>query len=313
MVLLGLLHAVVRVTSRVLVAHVAGPVALHLRLACGNLMLAGAAGVLIAIDKVADVLPGNALSNVYAHAHLAAVGWASMMVVGVGYRLLPMVLPSAMPHGRLLYASAVLLEIGLAGLVVTLVTGWPGLPFFACTVAAGLAVFLSRVVWMTTHRRTPAAGVARPDVGALQAGHALLYLLLTTGCGLILATSGASAWTSRLMMFYGVFGLLGFLGQLVVAMELRVLPLLAWYAAFTRGGFTPPAMSTHALPAPRVAAVACGGWVVGLPILAAGLALDRVPWVGAGAWVLLVAAGLNTAHAVWMLRPVWGSRVTPDR
>jgi hypothetical protein len=41
--------------------------------------------------------------------------------------------------------------------------------------------------------------------------------------------------------------------------------------------------------------------------------LDRVPWVGAGAWVLLVAAGLNTAHAVWMLRPVWGSRVTPDR
>ena len=303
MVLLGLAHAVVRITGRIRAVAIARPIALHLVLACLNLLLAGAAGVLIAIDKVTDIVPGNALSNVFAHAHLAAVGWASMMVVGVGYRLLPMVLPSAIPQGRALYASAVLLQTGLVGLVVTLATGWPGTGLFALCVAAGLAAFLSRVVWMTTHRRTPPAKLAHPDVGAMQAGHALLYLVLTTICGVILAASAPSPWTAQLMMLYGVLGLLGFLGQLVVAMEVRLLPLLAWYSAFTKRGFTRPDVSAHALPVRPVAALAFGGWVVGLPILAIGLALDRAPLVGAGAWVLLCAALLNTTHAIWILRP----------
>ena len=105
------------------------------------------------------------------------------------------------------------------------------------------------------------------------------------------------------MMLYGVLGLLGFLGQMVVAMELRLLPMLAWYAAVARRSVTPPDVSAHALPAQPVAALAFGGWVLGLPVLAIGLALDRVPLVGVGAWVLLVAVVLNTAQAVWILRP----------
>ena len=303
MVLLGLVHAVVRVAGRIRAIAIARPIALHLVLACLNLLLAGSAGVLIALDKVTDIVPGRALSNMFAHAHLAAVGWALMMVVGVGYRLLPMVLPSAIPQGWVLFASAVLLQTGLVGLVATLVVGWPGTVLFALCIAAGLGAFLSRVVWMTTHRRTPPAALARPDFGAVQAGHALLYLVLTTICGVILAASTPSAWTAQLMMLYGVLGLLGFLGQLVVAMELRLLPLLAWYAAFATRGFTPPDVSAHALPAQPVAALAFGGWVVGLPVLAAGLALDRVPIVGVGAWVLLCAVLLNTAQAIWILRP----------
>ena len=249
------------------------------------------------------------MANVYAHVHLAAVGWASMMAIGVGYRLLPMVLPSAIPEGRMLYVSAVLLQVGLFGLVASLVTGWPGsIPFSLC-VAAGLAAFLSQVLWMTTLRRTPPAMLARPDFGALQAGHALVYLVMATCCGVALVVADPSAWTSQLMMLYGVVGLLGFLAQLVVAMELRLLPLLAWYGAFARLGFSPPDLSAHTLPAQSVAALAFGGWVVGLPVLAFGLALDRVSLVGVGAWVLLGAAALNAAHAAWMLRPLFRSRV----
>ena len=226
MVLIGLLHAAVRLAGRTRAVAVAGPIAVHLALAGVHLVLAGTAGVLIGIDKVTDVVPGDALSNVYAHAHahLAAVGWASMMAVGVGYRLLPMVIPSAIPQGRALYAGAVLLQTGVVGLVATLVTGWPGAWFFAVCVAAGLAVFLLQVVWMTTHRRLPPVTLARPDFGAVQAGHALLYLVLTTLCGVILAGTGTAAWTAQLAMLYGVLGLLGFLAQMVVAMELRLLP-----------------------------------------------------------------------------------------
>src|SRR5262249_32165522 len=77
-------------------------------------------GVLIGWDKVAHFLPGFVLSNVFAHAHLAAIGWATLMVVGVGYRLLPMILAAKMPTGRSLYVSAIVIETGVIRLFASL-------------------------------------------------------------------------------------------------------------------------------------------------------------------------------------------------
>src|SRR5262249_57070282 len=103
--------------------------------------IAGLAGLLIAIDKVAHFLPGFVLSNVFAHAHLAALGWATMMVVGVGYRLLPMTFPSKMPTGKPIYASAILLETGVLGLFLTLLVGRGlGVLFRAATASAVVVV-----------------------------------------------------------------------------------------------------------------------------------------------------------------------------
>ncbi|HVZ22709.1 MAG TPA: hypothetical protein VG871_16660, partial [Vicinamibacterales bacterium] len=57
-------------------------VKLHVVLACINFWVAASLGVLMAIDKADPFLPGFVLSHVFAHAHLAALGWATMMVVG---------------------------------------------------------------------------------------------------------------------------------------------------------------------------------------------------------------------------------------
>ena len=62
----------------------------HILLAFLNILSAATLGVLIGFDKVYHFLPGFVLANVFAHAHLAALGWATMMVIGVAYRLLPM-------------------------------------------------------------------------------------------------------------------------------------------------------------------------------------------------------------------------------
>ena len=51
-----------------------------------NILGAATLGVLIGFDKVYHFLPGFVLANVFAHAHLAALGWATMMVVGVAFR-----------------------------------------------------------------------------------------------------------------------------------------------------------------------------------------------------------------------------------
>jgi hypothetical protein len=55
------------------------------------------------------------------------------MVIGVGYRLLPMVLPS----GTLRWATALLLEIGVAGLLAILVTRGRWTPAFAAVIVCG--------------------------------------------------------------------------------------------------------------------------------------------------------------------------------
>jgi hypothetical protein len=98
----GILAVGVRIAGRLRTAPLPRAVKAHVLLAFLNIIGAAVAGVLIGFDKVYHFLPGYVLDNVFAHAHLAAIGWASMMVIGVGYRLLPMVLPGPRdgPCGR---------------------------------------------------------------------------------------------------------------------------------------------------------------------------------------------------------------------
>jgi cbb3-type cytochrome oxidase subunit 1 len=147
----GALYTTGRIVAAVREAKVPPAVKLHVVLACVNFWLATSMGILIAVDKVTPFLPGFILSNVFAHAHLAALGWATMMVVGVGYRLLPMVLPSRMPSGPSMYASAILLETGVLGLFGTLVLRSKWTWIAGLCVCAGLGVFAGHVIWMVRH------------------------------------------------------------------------------------------------------------------------------------------------------------------
>ena len=159
-----------------------------------------AALVVLGFDKVFHFLPGYVLSNVYAHAHLAAVGWALMMVAGVGYRMLPMVLPSAILEGKSVYLSAVLLEIGVVGLFITLVSGSGWVPFFTLVSAGGVAAFLGHVAWMRRHSRPGPAALPRPDYGVWHTVQALIYLALATAFGVALVVLPLSEATLRVVL-----------------------------------------------------------------------------------------------------------------
>ena len=179
-------------------------VSAHILLAFLNIVGAATLGVLIGFDKVYHFLPGFVLSNVFAHAHLAAIGWATMMVVGVAYRLLPMILPAAMPEAdRRLWISAVLLEAGVCGLFVTLLVRvrWCG---FALTVTAGFAAFVSHVVWMLRRPRPRPPGVRRPDPAVLHAGASFVWLVVASALGIWLTVAEPSPNTLRAAMAYGV-------------------------------------------------------------------------------------------------------------
>ncbi len=280
----------------------------HVMLAFLNILGAATLGVLLGFDKVYHFLPGFVLTNVFAHAHLAAIGWASMMVVGIAYRLLPMVLPSAMPNGRRLWISAVLLEAGAIGLFASLLLRKPFAWIFALAVIAGFAAFLWQVAWMIRHPRPRPPGLRRPDPAVLHAAAAFGSLIIAAALGVWLTIAKPSDTTLRVAMAYGVFGLVGFLAQIVVGMEGRLLPIFAWYWAYANAGYQSPAVSQHEMPWRTGQNIVFVLWLFGVPALALGLASDVILFVGAGAWCLFAATLLDSVNAARILRYAFLSR-----
>ena len=299
----GILFVVARLCGGLRAAPIPGGVKLHIGLAAANLVLAATAGVLLGLDKVHHFLPGFVLANVFAHAHLAAVGWAVMMVVGVGYRLLPMVIPAKAPTGPAVYASAILMEIGVLILVAALIAQSSWAVVGAVLIVAGFACFAARVFAMVRHRSKKPAGAPAVDFAVLHAAAAGISFVAACAIGLYLVCAQASELSLRLAIAYGVFGLVGFLAQMVVGMQAKLVPLLAWYLALADSGFKGPVVPPHAMPIRSLQQIIFTAWAVAVPSIAVGFALNAIPLLSAGAWTLLAGVILSAAGNCAVARP----------
>ena len=269
-------------------------VRLHFFLAFANILLAATLGLLSGADKKVEVLPGFTLHHVVAHAHLAALGWATMMVMAAGYRLLPMILPAAVPTGRWVWSTAIVMEVGVLGLTAALYldSNW-SIPFGGIVVL-GLGIFLSRVSWMLRNPRPSPRALRRPDFGVLHAGYALVCLVLAAALGMAILVAPPAEWKLPAAMVYACLGLLGFLSQMVVGVASRLVPLFGWLRSFSKSEFQQLPPSPHDTPNRPVQRLTFFLWAVGIPLLIVGLATDAVSLIRLGASSLFVAvlAGL---------------------
>ncbi|HEX6976155.1 MAG TPA: hypothetical protein VF147_17230, partial [Vicinamibacterales bacterium] len=127
-------------------------VKLHVALAFFNIVAAACFGILMGLDRSRGVLGVTPLVSAYAHAHLAAIGWVTMMAVGLSYRLIPMFVPAAMPSGRGLALSAILIEAGLVALFTAIVMNSAWLPAGAVLITAGLGSFVRQIRAAVRHK-----------------------------------------------------------------------------------------------------------------------------------------------------------------
>ena len=298
----GIVVAGVHIVGVVRRAPLPDAVVAHIVLAFANIAAAATFGVLIGFDKIYHFLPGFVLTNVFAHAHLAAIGWAAMMVVGVAYRLLPMVLPSEMPAGSALWTSAALLEIGGVGIFLTLLHRARFSWLFALIAVGGFAAFFWQVARMLGRPRTRPPGAPSPDAAVLHAGAAFVSLAVACALGVALTLMDLSPASLRVAAAYGVFGLLGFLAQIVVGMEGRLVPLLVWYSAHAIADDKTAVPSPFDMSWRGGREIAFVLWLFGVPALAGGLAFDAVVFVRVAAWCLLTAAILDSANLVVVAR-----------
>jgi hypothetical protein len=287
MVALPILHVGSRVVPALMAAAIPTGVKLPFMLAFGNIGLAAAAGVALGFDKVHHFLPGYVLSNVLAHAHLAAIGWAGLMVFGLTYLALPL-MPVQRLNGRSIAVSTILVEIATLGLTGTLLAASRWAVLFAMLGTVAFARLL-RDVWRM-HRQRPAATVICPDVGGWHVLLSGVYLVVAAAIGTALAAMPSSEATLRFALVYGVCGLVGFLAQWLMGLEMRLVPL-----AFRVGTSRPSAIPAFVM------------WTCALPLLAFGFFIDSAVMLsaaGAAACVGTVAAAVQGA---FVIAPAWVS------
>jgi hypothetical protein len=166
-------------------------------------------------------------------------------------------------------------------------------------------------VWMVKSPAPKPPAAPAIDFAVLHAAAAGASLVVAMAVGLTLLVVPASPRMLHAAAAYGVFGIVGFLAQMVVAMQGRLLPLSAWYWAYARSEF-------RAAPAPpllmrdrSLQTIIFMGWAFAVPALAAGFGLESAPWLAAGAWSLFAAVAIGALDNTFVLLHV--ARQHPQR
>jgi hypothetical protein len=301
LVVAATMHVGIRAVSGLRTAVAPWPVKLHVALAFANILAASALGILIGLNRLTGWLPWSPISAAFAHAHFAGIGWAVMMAVGLSYRLVPMILPARMPTGSSMAISAILLEIGVLVLVIGLITGSAWSFAGALLVVGGLTSFVAHVRGIVKQRLPRPPALPHPDWATWQTHAAFAWLLTASVLGLLLAAPLRTPWPMPYRLVYGTFGLIGFLAQIVMGIQGRLLPMFAWYRAFEARGMQPPGRSAHALVHPALARIIFLTWMLGVPACAAGVYAASPVMIAAGSMLLLLGVLVNGAQAAMIV------------
>jgi hypothetical protein len=187
-----------------------------------HFFLAATLGVLLGLAKAYGVRPSffadQHLGNVFAHAHLAGVGWVLSMIFGFQLKLVPTTegRPWSLP---LRFA---LLQVGSLGLAASFLAEVRALPF---AVALGLVCG-----WQALG---PAAAFVKGRAWEWEL-LALSLLTLTAGIGVALAAGWPADATvrGRAQLAYGFLGLFGFMTLTVVSVAFKLFPIWVWKERF---------------------------------------------------------------------------------
>ncbi|HZP42438.1 MAG TPA: hypothetical protein VFD84_13160 [Candidatus Binatia bacterium] len=246
----------------------------------GFLTLAAALGTLLALDKQHPLLGGSTLTNLAAHAHLAALGWVGVMICALSFRFLPAFLLPTVEVPSAARAQVIALAAAVVLLAAALLVRSALVPLAALAIAAALVAYLVLLVRVVRSHRLPIDWTARHALASA------VWLLGATAGGVCLGWTGAqSALGARLAAAYGVAGLLGWMSNLVIGMSYKLFPGFV-LAARTHRRRPPAPLAALEVPGP-VKPIVFGAFNLGVA--------GTVATLLAGTPLLAVAATATTA------------------
>lgn len=189
-----------------------------------HFVLTATLGVLLGLNKALakdfSFLPAPLLSNLSAHAHLAAAGWVTSMIFGFQLKLVP----TTRGAEALLPWRFALLQVGLLGLVTVAVADLPGPAFFG-------ALILAALFWQALGpTRAWLSGRAR-EWEAVPLG----FLTAVGLAGVLLALGvpeEGGALRPRAQLAYGYAALFGWIVFTITTVAFKLFPIWVWQERF---------------------------------------------------------------------------------
>jgi hypothetical protein len=195
-------------------------------------------GLLFAVDKLHPFLPGSVLSNIAGHAHLGLLGWVTISICAISYRMLAAFLLPTAPVPPSARRQIVLLAAATALLVVALLARSSLAVPATLLVAAAMAWYAAIVLGFVRTRRMPI------DWSLRHVFAALVHLVAAAAVGLSLFAIGpGTELGSRLTLSYGLLLLVGWISNYIVGIGTRMAPgLLGLGPAPLLSGWRQPAV-----------------------------------------------------------------------
>lgn len=261
-------------------------------------------GVVIGVLRPLAVLVSrfDAISAMHAHAHLGGVGFFTMLIVGVSYKLIPMFTLSEVQSQRRAGLSVALLNLGLAGSFATILLRSPWKFAFALVTITALVIYgwELRAILRARKRRTL-------DWGIRYFLTAVALLIPLSIMAVVLSWPGlqANPFLGQLENLYGFVGLMGVVTLAIIGMLYKIIPFLVWFGVYSKhiGRAQVPALAD--MYSPRLQMIGYWSFLVALVVISVGILCESEIVVRIGALcfttciaLLLVNAGKILAHAV---------------
>jgi hypothetical protein len=265
-------------------------------------------GLYLATAKCWDFSPFNAIAAMHAHAHLGGLGVFVMLIVGIGYKLVPMFVLSDLRSVRRAVWSIGLLNAGLLGLFVTILLQSRLKPAFAAVAVAGLALYgleIGAILRSRTRRIL--------DWGMRGFLTAIALLVPVSLLGLVLSWPNlpATALTTQLENVYGFLGLFGVVGFAILGMLYKIVPFLVWFHRYSGeiGRAKVPSMAQMYSEPLQIA----GYWTFlgGLIVISVATALGHELGVRGGCVLLAVSLAIFAANMARVLSHWIKPRIQP--
>jgi len=222
--------------------------------------------------------------TIAAHFHLAALGFVTLTIVGVGSRMVPMFLfaqtAPTWPLRWILPLAAAGLVVQSVGLVLTLP---PAVSAGGALLVGAAALILTQFGYWIRHRTGQPID---PAIGYLLVAIGFLATAVVLGVELL----GADRLEPRRWAAYGMVSLLGWCTLFTLGIAHRIVPFLSWlhlFGGMARGAHAPP---VTALVHRELAWATLVAWSAGVILLAIGVRTGQAAIATVGGLLVLAAA-----------------------
>lgn len=250
----------------------------------------------------------DALSAMHAHAHLGGVGFFTLLIVGVSYKLIPMFTLSEVQSRRRAGLSVALLNLGLAGSFVTILLRSPWKFVFALVTLAALAIYgWELTAILRVRKRRPL------DWGLRYFLTAVVLLIPLALLSVTLSWPGVTLnpFVGQLENLYGFLGLIGVVSFAIVGMLYKIIPFLVWFGVYSRhvGRAKVPALAD--LYSPRVQKLGYWSFLAGLVGISAGILRGSEGGVRIGSLMFTLSVALLVVNVGKMLVHLARPQIAP--